>query len=226
MKASKLVACLLGSVTFIALLTSASAASLPKNYGYMTDSRGEIVRNNFGECWHTIDWTPAVAVAECEATLVKQEVQKVEARPAPASVVAAPAEKAAESWKIAIVEKPVRLEGASFALGSSKLLPDAGSKLDEVVSAAKQHPEINLEVVGYTDNIGNAQKNLKLSQDRAAAVKAYLVKKGVAAERISSKGLGADSPIADNATAEGRTKNRRVEVRYAINEEQKVRVTQ
>jgi len=228
METSKLAACLVGSVTFIALAASASADSLPKNYGYWTDASGSVVRNWSGECWHTINWTPAVAIAECESGLVKKEAPKAEAKPAPAPApqAAAPVAQPAESWRTTIIEKPVRLEGASFAPGSSKLLPGAGSKLDEVVSAAKQHPEINLEVTGYTDNIGNAQKNLKLSQDRAAAVKAYLVNKGVAAERISSKGLGADSPIADNATAEGRAKNRRVEVRYAIKEEQKVRVTQ
>lgn len=229
MNQSKFVACLFAAIATVTLSATVNAENFPKNYGYWTDSRGDIVRNGYGECWHTINWTPAVAVAECESGLAKKEVQKVEAKPAPAApapAAAAPVEKAVESWKTSIVEKPVRLEGASFAPGSSKLLPGAGSKLDEVVNAAKQHPEVNLEVTGYTDNIGNAQKNLKLSQERAAAVKAYLVKKGVAAERINSKGLGVDSPIADNATAEGRAKNRRVEVRYAIKEEQKVRVTQ
>lgn len=132
---------------------------------------------------------------------------------------------ARESWKTSIIEKPVRLEGASFASGSSKLLQSAGSKLDEVVDAAKQFPDIQLDVMGYTDNVGKPESNVKLSQARADAVKAYLVKKGVAAERISSKGFGADNPIADNATAAGRAKNRRVEIRYTLKEEQKVRVT-
>lgn len=128
-----------------------------------------------------------------------------------------------ESVKAAMIEKPVRLEGANFATGSSQLLPGAGEKLDEVVNAANQFPDIRLDVTGYTDNVGDAQSNLKLSQDRADAVKAYLVNKGVAADRISTKGFGENNPIADNATSEGRAKNRRVEVRYSIMEEQKIR---
>jgi len=132
---------------------------------------------------------------------------------------------ARESWKTSIIEKPVRLEGASFATGSSRLLAGASAKLDEVVNAAKQFQDIQLDVMGYTDNTGSAQKNLKLSHDRANAVKAYLVKQGVAAERVNSEGFGAANPIADNATAEGRAKNRRVEIRYTLKEEKKIRVT-
>lgn len=148
------------------------------------------------------------------------------ARDAAARDAAARDAAARESWKTSIIEKPVRLEGASFASGSSRLLPGAGEKLDEVVNAARQFPDIQLQVMGYTDNVGNAQGNLRLSQDRADAVRAYLVGKGVSSERITSKGFGADNPIADNATAEGRAKNRRVEIRYTVKEEKKVRVTE
>jgi OOP family OmpA-OmpF porin len=138
----------------------------------------------------------------------------------------AAAKAARESWKTSIIEKPVRLEGANFASGSSKLLASAGATLDEVVNAARQFPDIQLQVMGYTDNIGNAQSNLRLSRARAEAVKGYLVKQGVAAERITSQGFGADSPVADNASAEGRAKNRRVEIHYTVKEEKKVRVTE
>lgn len=148
------------------------------------------------------------------------------ARDAAAREAAARDAAARESWKTSIIEKPVRLEGASFASGSSRLLPGAGEKLDEVVNAARQFPDIQLQVMGYTDNVGNAEGNLRLSQDRADAVMAYLVGKGVSSDRITSKGFGADNPVADNATAEGRAKNRRVEIRYTVKEEKKVRVTE
>lgn len=148
----------------------------------------------------------------------KQTAEAAEAKEAAAK------EASREAWKASIIEKPVRLEGANFASGSSKLLPGADAKLDEVVNAATQFPDVQLDVSGHTDNVGNAAKNVKLSQERADAVKAYLVKKGVAAERIHTKGYGADNPIAGNDTAEGRAKNRRVEVKYSIKEEKKERV--
>lgn len=231
MKSTRLIAGLIWAVVSLAAGSAGHAESFPKNYGYWTDASGTVVRNGSGECWHTINWTAALSIAECEPGLVKKEVAKVEPKPAPApEPVAAPAPAPApvaapaENWKTSIVEKPVRLEGANFSPGSSKLLPGASSKLDEVVNAANQHSEVNLDVMGYTDSTGNVQSNLKLSQGRADAVKAYLVKKGVEADRITSKGYGSDSPIADNATAEGRAKNRRVEVHYSIKEEQRVRV--
>jgi OOP family OmpA-OmpF porin len=125
-----------------------------------------------------------------------------------------------------ITDKPIRLEGANFATGSSKLLSGASAKLDEVVQAAKDHPEISFEVSGYTDNVGNARANVRLSQARADAVKAYLVGKGVAARRIDTRGFGEQDPVADNKTAEGRAQNRRVEIRYTDKVETRVRVTQ
>jgi len=225
MKASKLVVGLIGGIATIMASSAVYAENFPKNYGYMTDVKGDVVKNSYGQCWRTGYWTEAMAIAECDSSLA----QKVESKPAPvAAAVAAPAAapapapKPVEKAKTVIVEKPVRLEGASFATGSSKLLPGASSKLDEVVNAANQSQDIKLNVMGYTDSKGNAQSNLRLSQGRADAVKAYLVKKGVAADRISSKGFGSANPIADNATAEGRSANRRVEVQYAIKEEQKV----
>ena len=169
----------------------------------------------------------AAREAAARDAAAREAAAKEAADKAAAAKEAAAKEAAAkEAWKTSIIEKPVRLEGANFATGSSKLLPGASGKLDEVVNAAKQFPDIELGVMGYTDSTGNAKKNLKLSQDRADAVKAYLVKKGVAADRINTKGFGEDNPIADNATAEGRARNRRVEIHYTVKEEQKVRVTQ
>jgi OOP family OmpA-OmpF porin len=205
--------------------------------GYWVDSSNRIVRNTWGECWRTGSWSPSLAIAECEGGVTPKAAPVAAPAPAPAAApapapVAAPAPAIAAppapppAYKTVITDKPIRLEGANFATGSSKLLPGASAKLDEVVQAAKDHPEISFEVSGYTDNMGNAQANVRLSQARADAVKAYLVGKGVAASRIDTRGFGAQDPVADNRTAEGRAQNRRVEIRYTDKVETRVRVTQ
>ena len=123
-------------------------------------------------------------------------------------------------------EKPVRIEGASFDTNSAHLKPAAGAKLQQVVDFAKQYPDADLEVSGYTDNRGSKAYNLKLSQRRADAVKAYLIKQGVAADRITTQGHGMEMPVADNNTKAGRAQNRRVEIHYTVREQKRVRVTE
>lgn len=147
--------------------------------------------------------------------------------PAPPPVtVAAPAPiSVPESWKILLEEKPVRIEGTSFVSGSSKLKLKVNSELDDVVGFAGKYPDAILELIGYSDSSGSAKTNQKLSLARAESVKKYLVKKGVAASRISTRGEGSDNPIADNKTRAGRAKNRRVEIHSVIKEEKKVRVS-
>lgn len=76
----------------------------------------------------------------------------------------------------------------------------------------EENPEIKLSVDGFTDNVGKDELNQKLSENRANAVKQYFVSKGVSGDRITSEGHGENSPIADNKTAAGRQKNRRVEL--------------
>ncbi len=75
----------------------------------------------------------------------------------------------------------------------------------------KENPEIELEVRGYTDNQGREAFNRTLSQNRADAVKAWLVERGIDGARLTGKGFGPDNPVADNTTAEGRAENRRIE---------------
>ncbi|MDD2685803.1 MAG: OmpA family protein [Gallionella sp.] len=157
--------------------------------------------------------TPYVAPAVVAA--VAPVVVKEAPKPAPAPK---------EEWKTITDEKPVRIEGASFDTSSAKLKPTADAKLQQVVEFAAKYPQANLEVSGHTDSRGDDGYNQSLSEKRAQSVKGFLVKKGVAADRISAKGYGETMPAADNKTKEGRAQNRRVEVRYTIREERKVRV--
>ena len=92
----------------------------------------------------------------------------------------------------------------------------ANPVLDSVAKVAKEYNKTSLQVLGYTDSTGNDTINIPLSQRRAAAVAQYLGLRGVASTRIAAAGMGAQNPIASNATAEGREQNRRVEI-YLIN---------
>jgi outer membrane protein OmpA-like peptidoglycan-associated protein len=100
----------------------------------------------------------------------------------------------------------------NFDFNKATLKPDAKPVIDQVVALMKSNPALKLEIDGYTDNVGVHDYNVKLSQDRAAAVVAALKTAGVDASRLTSNGFGPDKPIADEATAEGRAKNRRVEL--------------
>ena len=102
-----------------------------------------------------------------------------------------------------------------FVTGSSKLTPGALKELDDIVSYMKEYPEVSLQVNGHTDNVGKEALNQTLSEKRAASVVAALVKKGVDASKLTSAGFGMSQPIADNKTAAGRTKNRRVEFKFS-----------
>lgn len=99
-----------------------------------------------------------------------------------------------------------------FATGSAKLLSKSYPKLNDVVSILKENPTYKVNIDGHTDDVGKDESNQTLSENRAASVKAYLVSKGIDESRLTSTGYGETKPIADNKTAAGRAKNRRVEM--------------
>ena len=104
-------------------------------------------------------------------------------------------------------------DGVNFKTGSDSLTAESSKQLDELVKVLTAFSKVSVKVVGHTDNQGNPAANLKLSDARAKAVKAYLVSIGkVAGARIATAGMGDKQPIADNSTEEGRAANRRVEV--------------
>jgi len=190
----------------------------PKPYSaYVQDARGVIARDPFGLCWRTGYWTPADAVPGCDAPLcVPPEhlengkcVAPPPPPPPPAEPTPAPTPAPAP---VPTSEKVSYSADAFFDFDKAVLKPAGKASLDDLAGKLK---DINLEViiaVGHTDSVGTDAYNQKLSVRRAEAVKAYLQGKGVEANRIYTEGKGEKQPVADNKTAEGRAKNRRVEI--------------
>lgn len=103
------------------------------------------------------------------------------------------------------------IKGILFPSGKATIRPASFPLLDDAVVVLQQYPDLKIRISGHTDDKGKRDFNLQLSSDRAAAVKTYLIGKGVAENRIETRGAGPDEPIADNKTASGRQQNRRIE---------------
>jgi len=99
-----------------------------------------------------------------------------------------------------------------FDTGKSDLRTEGREDLAKLSGIVLNYPSLRLTIEGHTDNTGNAEINQTLSEQRANAVRNYLVNQGLAAGSVSTQGLGMNNPVADNGTAEGRQKNRRVEI--------------
>jgi OOP family OmpA-OmpF porin len=162
-------------------------------------------------CWRDGFWTPATALADCDGAL-KPPAPAPAPAPAPVAPPPPPAPAAAPVVPVATSEKVTFAADAFFDFDKATLKPEGRAKLDDLVS---KMGGINLEViiaVGHTDSVGNDAYNQKLSVRRSEAVKSYLVSKGVEKNRVYTEGKGEKQPVADNKTAEGRAKNRRVEI--------------
>ncbi|HEY3174447.1 MAG TPA: OmpA family protein [Candidatus Polarisedimenticolia bacterium] len=109
-------------------------------------------------------------------------------------------------------KKAVILEGVEFDNDRDTLRPASLTTLDEVASSLKDWPFIRVEIQGHCSEVGTEAHNLELSDRRAAAVRAYLISRGIDSSRLESRGFGESRPIASNTTEEGRQKNRRVEL--------------
>lgn len=106
---------------------------------------------------------------------------------------------------------PIILEGITFDVGKATIKPESEATLMKALKTLETYTDISVEISGHTDNTGSAKLNQKLSEERANSVKDWLVSKGIDPSRITTKGYGKDKPIADNKTAEGKQKNRRIE---------------
>ena len=195
----------------VAALSAGAAQAQAIDNWRATD--GTVWKNGTNElCWRDQFWTPATGVQGCDGVPAPAPATKAVPAPAPAPA-AAPAPAPAPAAPAApAVEKVSFAADAFFDFDKAVLKPEGKAKLDDLSDKVKG---INLEVViavGHTDSTGKAGYNQALSNKRAEAVKAYLVSKGIESNRVYTEGKGMDQPVADNATKEGRAKNRRVEV--------------
>ena len=101
----------------------------------------------------------------------------------------------------------------NFATGSAKILPQSEEQLNNIAAVLRAYPNVNVKIGGYTDNVGGSAANLKLSKDRANAVRDALIRDGISPTRLTAEGYGSLHPVADNSTEEGRARNRRIAVK-------------
>ena len=199
----------------MASMAAGHAAAAPKAVDNWRGVDGTAWRNGTGQlCWRDAFWTPATAAPGCDGEVKPAPAPAPAPRPAPAPAPVAPKPPAPAPAAPAapVSEKVTYAADAFFDFDKSVVKKEAKAKLDDLVGKTGA---IALEViiaVGHTDSVGSDAYNQKLSVRRAEAIKAYLVSKGIEKNRIYTEGKGEKQPVADNKTAEGRAKNRRVEI--------------
>jgi OOP family OmpA-OmpF porin len=202
MKTSKIILLNVFSLVTLAIGNIASADEATKD-GYVTDSSGNIVRSAYNLCWHSGFWTPAMAIEGCDP------VKK-------AAPIIADATPPAEPAPV-VQKKPVFITytlqaEALFAFDKSELSERGKQRIsDEIISKMKEAPQDEVVVItGYTDRIGSKEYNMKLSQRRADAVRAYMVEQGIDGSRIETAARGEADPVVscDNIKGKNNRKNK------------------
>jgi len=202
-------ACLLAGSVLLPLSVQASDEWSP---GYQYDMRGEVVRDAAGNCLRTAQWSPDNALAMCDPGVVAQRSADKPVRGKEVSVTGV----------VAQVDLAVLQAGNAFAFNDAKLSETGKALLARIVARHKDDYVARVFVAGYTDKIGNDEYNLKLSQQRADAVKAQLVADGIPAERIRTSAQGSADPLVTCPGLGGEAlirclaPNRRTEVRFII----------
>ena len=174
-------------------ISAGSAMAQPKNVDNWVNSTGTPWRNGDGTlCWRDASWTPATAAPNCDGWLA----------PKPAAAKAAPSK---------VTQKKITLQADTLFDFDKSTLKSAGvATLNKLAQDIKKMKLEVVIIVGYTDSVGTDAYNIALGQRRANAVKAFLTNAGgVEATRVYTESKGKADPVASNATAEGRAKNRR-----------------
>jgi OmpA-OmpF porin, OOP family len=203
----------LGTVTFGCALALAAGSVLANVTPNLQDSSGAAVKDGSGACVVT----SGQVLPECAG--VRPAPPPAPAAPARPAEPAAPTPPAAPApaprpAPVSVRQAVVIQADALFDFDKSVLRPDGRKSIDDALAKISG---VDLEMViatGHTDSVGTDAYNQKLSERRAAAVKDYLVSKGIPASKITTIGKGESQPVATNKTAEGRQKNRRVDIEF------------
>jgi OOP family OmpA-OmpF porin len=177
----------------VALLPGASIAQTA-NGGYLGDSRNQVVRSGWNLCWRTSQWTPALAIPECDAVPVKKaealpvKLASITPPPVPAPVAAPPA-------PLPVPTKVSFSADALFAFDRAELKPEGKVMLDEFARNVSGTNYDTIVDTGHADRFGTMQYNQRLSERRANSVKEYLASKGIPANRIAAEGRGETQPV-------------------------------
>ena len=201
------VAVLVAAMAPVSPATSGSAYVVSPGGANVHDSQGKCVKTPF---WSKDQWTEACGKPKAKPKPKPQPKPEPVAAPEPAPVpAAAPPPQP--------VKEVITLSSASgsvnFAVGSARLTKAGREALDQVIEKLRGFDRVkSIVITGHTDSTGSAAANQKLSERRAAAVRDYLISRGVNPALLTAIGAGEDQPIADNSTKEGRAMNRRVEI--------------
>jgi OOP family OmpA-OmpF porin len=195
----------------MALAAGSASANVGPN---LEDASGRAVKDASGACVVTSGRTlPECSPARAPATPAAPTAPAAPSAPAAPAAPATPA-PAARPAPASVRQAVVIQADALFDFDKSVLRPDGRKNIDDAVAKLKG---VDLELViatGHTDSVGSDAYNQSLSERRAAAVKEYLVSKGIPASKITTIGKGESQPVATNKTAEGRQKNRRVDIEF------------
>ncbi|TFH30110.1 MAG: OmpA family protein [Myxococcales bacterium] len=172
------------------MLANAPKGPLGGPSAYLNDARNQVVKSPQGMCWRTQWWSPATAVCECDKDLMPSAACTIPvARPAPMAPKPAPMAPKPGTQKMTLAADVL------FDFDRYALKPEGKAELDGVVNKIKGNALEVIIAVGHTDRIGNEAYNQKLSVRRAESVKAYLVSKGIAPNRIYAEGKGMKQPV-------------------------------
>ncbi len=174
--------------------------SLPLNFDYSMNV------SKTGYLFHSENFALKGIHSFDEPFLLEIELQKI-----PPKIIAASAPTKPVISTPRPAPKPIILKNVFFETASAELLPISITELNKLRDLLNEHPKMNIQLNGHTDNVGTDADNLTLSDNRAKSVRTYLISQNIAGHRMTSKGFGEHSPIDTNETSEGRANNRRTE---------------